>query len=52
MNTPSSPPLFHSRSPESLRYNEWDQVSYAGAFIFTKTGKLVCIAQDRGIDIP
>lgn len=52
MNTPSASSLFHSRSPESLRYNEWDQVSYAGAFIFTKSWKLVCIAQDRGIDIP
>lgn len=52
MNTPSITPLFHSRSPDSLRHNEWDQVSYAGVFIFTKSWKLVCIKQNRGIDIP
>jgi len=42
---------FSSLEPSlSTRLNH-DEVSYAGGILFTDTGKVVCIGQERGIDI-
>jgi predicted dehydrogenase/8-oxo-dGTP pyrophosphatase MutT (NUDIX family) len=43
---------FSSVSPETLREPLWDRVTYCGVFIFNTEGKIICIRQKRGIDIP
>lgn len=49
----SSEAAFISRSPDMLPSLDWDRVSFAGAFVFAKDGKLLCLEQPhRGIDIP
>lgn len=49
----SSKVSFSSLSPEVLPGLDWDSVSFAGAFVFSTDGKLLCLEQPhRGIDIP
>jgi hypothetical protein len=44
--------LFSSIPLTTLRESVRERVTYSGVFIFTEDGKLLCIRQDRGIDIP
>lgn len=49
----SSKVSFSSLSPDVLPGLDWDRVSFAGAFVFSTDGKLLCLEQPhRGIDIP
>ena len=49
----SSKVSFSSLSPEALPGLDWERVSFAGGFVFSADGKLLCLEQPhRGIDIP